>query len=141
MKHDIRLQVNGQRRNMAVESWGSVLEVLEEDFRLARTKEGCGIGECGACTVELGGKLVSACLVLALDADRKDIVTMEKETAGKPGFDPLMEAFIHPDAGARHANFASPGLNASTEVPTFCHLCPAHCSMLAIVQDGKVVDP
>ncbi len=140
MKHDIQLQVNGQRRDMAVESSRTLLDVLQEDFRLARTKEGCGIGECGACTVEMDGKFVSACLVLALDADRKDIVTMEKQTAGMPGFHPLMEAFIHPDEGARRTNFTSPDAKSSTEVPTFCHLCPAHCSMLAIVQDGKVVD-
>ena len=140
MKHDIQLQVNGQRRDMAVDSSRTLLDVLQEDFRFARTKEGCGIGECGACTVEMDGKFVSACLLLALDADRKDIVTMEKQTAGMPGFHPLMEAFIHPDEGARRTNFTSPGVKSSTEVPTFCHLCPAHCSMLAIVQDGKVVD-
>jgi anaerobic selenocysteine-containing dehydrogenase len=140
MKHDIQLQVNGQRRDMTVDASRTLLDVLQEDFRLARTKEGCGIGECGACTVEMDGKFVSACLLLALDADRKHIVTMEKQTAGMPGFHPLMEAFIHPDAGARRTNFASPGVKSSTEVPTFCHLCPAHCSMLAIVQDGKVVD-
>ncbi|OGA43433.1 MAG: hypothetical protein A3G25_12480 [Betaproteobacteria bacterium RIFCSPLOWO2_12_FULL_63_13] len=140
MKHDIQLQVNGQRRAMTVESTRTLLDVLEEDFRLARTKEGCGIGECGACTVEIDGNLSSACLVLAVDADQKNIVTMEKQTAGMPGFHPLMEAFIHPDDGARRTNFASPGVKSSAEVPTFCHLCPAHCSMLAIVEDGKVVD-
>lgn len=140
MKHDIQLQVNGQRRNIAVESSQTLLDVLQEDFRLARTKEGCGIGECGACTVQMDGKFVSACLLLAVDADRKDIVTMERQTEGTPGFSPLMEAFIHPDAGARRANFASPETESSAEVPTFCHLCPAHCSMLAIVQNGKVVD-
>src|SRR3990172_4905052 len=123
MKHDIQLQVNGRRRDMAVDASRTLVDVLQEDFRLARTKEGCGIGECGACTVEIDGNLSSACLVLAVDADQKNIVTMEKQTAGMPGFHPLMEAFIHPDDGARRTNFASPGVKSSAEVPTFCHLC------------------
>jgi anaerobic selenocysteine-containing dehydrogenase len=88
----------------------------------------------------MDGKLVSSCLVLAMDADGKDVVTMEKLTAGEPGFHPIMEAFIHPDQGARRTSFASPGAKTTTEIPTFCHLCPAHCSMNAIVQDGRVVD-
>ena len=140
MMHTTRLNVNGEVRELAVEPRRTLLDVLTEDYRLARTKEGCGIGECGACTVSMDGKLVNSCLVLAMDADRKDIVTMEKTTAGDSGFSPMMEAFIHPDQGARRASTASPGTKTSTEIPTFCHLCPAHCSMKAIVEDGRVVD-
>ena len=79
--------VDGERRAPGDRggSWRTLLEVLVEDFRLAKTKEGCSIGECGACTVAMDGKLVSSCLVLAVDADGKDIVTMEKLTAGEPG--------------------------------------------------------
>src|SRR3972149_3486895 len=81
---------------------------------------------------------------LGVDADGKDIVTMEKLPAGESGFSPLMEAFIHPDEGARrarHAGTASPpGTKTSTEIFTFCHLCAGHCSMKAIVEDGKLVD-
>jgi anaerobic selenocysteine-containing dehydrogenase len=140
MKHVTRLNVNGNAREMAVEPRQTLLDVLTEDFKLSRTKEGCGIGECGACTVYMDGKLVSSCLVLAMDADRKDIVTMEKFTAGDPGFSPTMESFIHPDQIARRANFGSVSAKTRSEVPTFCHLCPAHCSMNAIVEDGRVVD-
>ncbi len=140
MKHEIQMRVNGELRGMAVEPNGTLLDVLLGDFRLTRTKEGCSVGECGACTVSMDGKLVNSCLVLAVDADSKDIVTMEKLTAGEPGFHPLMEAFIHPDQGARQANFGSVVSKTSTEVFTFCHLCAAHCSMKAIVQDGKLVD-
>ncbi|MDP2605810.1 MAG: molybdopterin-dependent oxidoreductase [Deltaproteobacteria bacterium] len=139
MKHDIQLRVNGELRGMAVEPNGTLLNVLLEDFRLTRTKEGCSVGECGACTVSIDGKLVNSCLVLAVDADGKDIVTMEKSTTGDPGFSSKMEAFIHPDEGARQANFGVVG-TTSTEVFTFCHLCATHCSMKAIVQDGKLVD-
>jgi anaerobic selenocysteine-containing dehydrogenase len=140
MKQMTRLNVNGDAHDLAVEPNQTLLDVLTEDLRLSRTKEGCGIGECGACTVYMEGKLISSCLVLAMDADGKEIVTMEKFTAGHPGFSPTMEGFIHPDQLARRANFGSAGAQTRSEVPTFCHLCPAHCSMNAIVEDGRVVD-
>src|SRR3972149_2419780 len=143
-KYNVRLTVNGEVREMAGDPWRTLLEVLVEDFRLAKTKEGCSIGECGACTVSMEGKLVSACLLLAVDAHDKDIVTMEKLTAGQSGFNPTMEAFIHPDDGARrarHTGTASPaGTKTSTEIFTFCHLFPGHCSMKAIVEAGRLVD-
>src|SRR3990167_1424320 len=109
MKYTTRLHVNGQLREMAVDPSRTLLEVLVEDFRIARTKEGCSVGECGSCTVSMDGKLVNSCLLLAVDADGKDITTMEKLTAGERGFHPLMEAFIHPDQGARQANYGSVG--------------------------------
>ncbi len=141
---DIRLKVNGEVRALSVEPWRTLLDALVENFKLPKTKEGCGIGECGACTVVMDGKMVSACLVLAVDADGKDIVTMEKLTAGECGFNSLMEAFIHPDEGARrarHTGTASPsGTKTSIEIFTFCHLCAGHCSMKAIVEEGKLVD-
>ncbi|MGD0023263.1 MAG: molybdopterin-dependent oxidoreductase [Xanthobacteraceae bacterium] len=140
MKHKTRFTVNGEVRELAVESSRTLLDVLIEDFRLAKTKEGCSIGECGACSVMMDGKLVSSCLVLAADASGKDIVTMEKVTAGETRFHPAMEAFIHPDEGARRTSFASPGAGTREEVFTFCHLCAGHCSMKAIVEDGRVVD-
>src|SRR3989304_3275836 len=108
-KFKVRLTVNGEQREFAVDPWRTLLGVLVEDFRLAKTKEGCSIGECGACTVAMDSKLVSSCLVLAVDADGKDIVTMEKLTAGESRFNPLMEAFIHPDEGARRAVRADQG--------------------------------
>jgi aerobic-type carbon monoxide dehydrogenase small subunit (CoxS/CutS family) len=98
MKHDIQLRVNGELRGMAVEPNGTLLNVLLEDFRLTRTKEGCSVGECGACTVSIDGKLVNSCLVLAVDADGKDIVTMEKSTTGDPGFSSKMD--LHPSTRA-----------------------------------------
>ena len=139
-KFQIRLSINGEVREMSVEASRTLLEVLVEDFRLSKTKEGCSIGECGACTVAMDGKLVSSCLLLAVDAHGKDIVTMEKLTTGDPGFSPMMEAFIHPDKGARRTNFGSSGAGTSTVIPTFCHVCATHCSINVVVEDGKVVD-
>ena len=139
MKHAIRLKVNGEVRDITVDSRRTLLDVLLREFRLSRTKEGCGVGECGSCAVSMGRKTVSSCLVLAVDADGQDIVTMEKLVGG-PGFNTMMEAFIHPDQGALRATLASPGTKASTGVYTYCHVCPAHCSVKAIVEDGHVVD-
>ncbi|MCC6475021.1 MAG: molybdopterin-dependent oxidoreductase [Burkholderiales bacterium] len=140
----IRLNVNGVSRDMEVAPWRTLLDVLVEDFRLAKTKEGCSIGECGACTVSMDGKLVCSCLVQAVEAHGRNVVTMEKLTGGETGFSPMREAFIHPDQGARRARAGeathSPGTKDSKAVFTFCHLCAGHCSMKAIVEDGRVVD-
>ncbi len=149
MQHSVRLKVNGEVRDMSVGSTRTLLDVLQEDFRLSRTKEGCGVGECGSCTVAVEGKLVNSCLVLAVDADGKDVVTMER-LGSEPRFTSMMEAFQHPDQGAWRARAGAfpivngggpdPGTKNSTAVFTFCHLCPSHCSMKAIVEDDKVVD-
>ena len=139
MKHNIRLKVNGEVREMAVDSSRTLLDVLTEDYRIAKTKEGCGVGECGSCTVSIDKKLVNSCLVLALDADGRDVLTME-QLGNEPGFTSIMEAFQHPDQGEWRAGAAAPGTNPSEDVFTFCHLCPGHCSMKAIVEDDKVVD-
>lgn len=137
MKHTITLKVNGETRRIDVEPWQTLLDVLRQEFRFAKTKEGCGVGECGSCTVSMDRKTINSCLVLAVDADGKEIVTLEGLTQDT-GFHPLMEAFI--DQGAMRASFASPGKKTRHEYFTFCHLCCGHCSVKAIVEDGKVVD-
>lgn len=139
MSQKIRLNVNGETREVAVEPWQTLLDVLLDEFRLTRTKEGCGVGECGSCAVSIDKKIVSSCLILAMDADGKDILTMDG-LVNKPGFNALMEAFIHPDQGAMRVSNAPPGTKPTAEVPTFCHLCPGHCSVKAIVEEGRVVD-
>src|SRR3989304_3214636 len=113
-RHTIRLDINGERRVRQVDPWRTLLDVLVEDFRLAKTKEGCSIGECGACTVSMDGKLVCSCLVQAVDADGRAIVTMEKLTAGESGFSSLRESFIHPDEGARRARHTADAVAPGT---------------------------
>ncbi len=139
MKHQIQLNVNGEVRTIAVEPTQTLLDVLREEFRYARTKEGCGIGECGACSVSLDNKMVPSCMVLAVDADGKRVVTLEG-LSRDPAFEPVMEAFMHPQQGAMHASHARPGTKERREVFTFCHVCPGHCSIRAIVEEGKVID-
>lgn len=137
MKHHITLKINGETHQIEVEPWQTLLDVLRNRFKFSRTKEGCGVGECGSCTVSMDRRTVNSCLVLAVDADGKDIVTLEG-MSGETEFHPLMEAFI--DQGAMRASFASPGKKPRHEFFTFCHVCPGHCSVKAIVEEGKVVD-
>ncbi len=139
MKHRIQLTVNGELRELEIEPWQTLLDVLRDEFKFPRTKEGCGVGECGSCAVSMDKKIITACLVLAVDADGKEIFTMEG-LSDESDFNPLMEAFIHAKKGAMRATTATPGTKTSQEVFTFCHICAGHCSVKAIVQDGKVVD-
>ncbi len=139
MQYQIQLTVNGEHRKISVNPWQTLLDVLRYEFKFVRTKEGCGVGECGSCAVSIDRKIVPSCLVLAVEADKKNIITLEGLTQ-EAGFQPVMEAFIHSEGGAMQASLASPGTKTIQEVFTFCHLCCGHCSVKAIVEDGKVVD-
>jgi anaerobic selenocysteine-containing dehydrogenase len=138
MKHQIRLTVNGESRDVSVETTQTLLDVLRDHFKFIRTKEGCGIGECGACAVSLDKKIVPACMVLALDADNKHVITMEGLQASQ--FGPVTASLMNPQEGALHASCSAPGTKSRRQVFSFCHVCPGHCSISVIVEDGKVVD-
>jgi len=73
----LALEVNGEPRTVEVSPWKRLLDVLREDLRLTGTKEGCGEGECGACTVMLDGEAVNSCLVAAGQCDARRITTVE----------------------------------------------------------------
>jgi carbon-monoxide dehydrogenase small subunit len=73
----LALEVNGEPRTIDVSPWKRLLDVLREDLRLTGTKEGCGEGECGACTVELDGEAVNSCLVAAGQCDGRRVTTVE----------------------------------------------------------------
>ena len=73
----IALEVNGEQRTVECSPWRRLLDVLREDLRLTGTKEGCGEGECGACTVLLNGESVKSCTVLGVQADGCEITTIE----------------------------------------------------------------
>jgi len=105
--HEISLTVNGQVERATVAAGMTLLELLRDRLHLTGTKEGCGIGECGACTVLLDGLPVTACLVLAVETDGCDVRTIEGEaTAGR--LSALQQAFI--DAGAIQCGFCTPGM-------------------------------
>src|SRR6266567_2918165 len=73
----VRFLVNGKTHEVETYAMARLLDVLREDLRLTGVKEGCGEGECGACSVLIGGELVNSCLVPALQADGETIVTIE----------------------------------------------------------------
>jgi len=107
LKRLIELKVNGESYDVAVEPRRTLLEVLREQLGLTGTKEGCDAGDCGTCTVLLDGKPVPSCLVLAIDAQGKDIVTIEGLASGSE-LHPIQKAFV--DYGAIQCGFCSPGV-------------------------------
>jgi carbon-monoxide dehydrogenase small subunit len=107
MKHPIRLTVNGDGYEFSVESKKTLLDFLREDLELTGTKRGCDNGECGACTVLLNGRPVNACLVLAVEADGQEVLTIEGLADGTH-LHPLQESFLH--HGAVQCGYCTPGM-------------------------------
>ncbi len=103
----IRLRVNGEDYELLIPPNKTLLEVLREDLALTGTKEGCEDGTCGACTVLLDGKPVRSCLVLAVEAEGKEILTIEGLSKGEE-LHPLQEAFVN--YGAVQCGFCTPGM-------------------------------
>jgi carbon-monoxide dehydrogenase small subunit len=103
----IDLTVNGRPRSVQVYPMARLLDVLREDLELPGTKEGCGEGECGACSVILDGQLVNSCLVPAVQAQGAEILTIEGLAAGDE-LHPLQGAFIRHN-GAQ-CGFCTPGM-------------------------------
>lgn len=93
MKRVIRMEVNGASRELEVEPWRTLLDAVREDLDLTGAKLGCDIQVCGACTLLLDGKPVSACSVLAVDADGRRVTTVEGLADGDR-LHPLQEAFL-----------------------------------------------
>ena len=103
----IELHVNGEIHEVAVKSNDTLLDVLRERLGFVGTKEGCGVGECGACTVLMNGRPVLSCLILALDAVGSDITTIEGLAQGED-LDPVQQAFV--EHGAVQCGFCTPGM-------------------------------
>jgi carbon-monoxide dehydrogenase small subunit len=102
----IELTVNGRPRVLQVSPHHTLLEVLRDDLGLTGTKECCLVGECGACTVRLDGRIVDSCLVLAVEADGCAVTTIEG-LAPAGDLSPLQAAFL--DRGAVQCGFCIPG--------------------------------
>ncbi len=103
----IRLRVNGEEREVEAYPMQRLLDVLREELRLTGTKEGCGEGECGACSVFLDGALVNSCLVAAAQAAGSDVVTIEGLAAGDQ-LHAMQQAFI--DCGGAQCGICTPGM-------------------------------
>ncbi len=107
MKEKIHINVNGEEVFVEVEPNKTLLWLLREELELTGTKEGCGAGECGACTVILNGKAVNSCLVMALEADGGYVQTIEGE-AKNGNLSKLQEAFIKHNG--LQCGFCTPGM-------------------------------
>ena len=103
----IELTINGKKRKVETTPSTRLLDLIRDDLHLTGTKEGCGKGECGACTVIMNGELVTSCLILAPQADGADITTIEGVGDGE-NLDPVQEAFI--ETGAVQCGFCTPGM-------------------------------
>jgi carbon-monoxide dehydrogenase small subunit len=99
--------VNGKRRRVSVPPMKRLLDVLREECRLPGTKEGCGEGECGACTVLIDGRTVNSCLVPAVQADGATILTVEGLARG-PKLTALQQAFV--EMGGAQCGICTPGI-------------------------------
>ena len=103
----LKLKVNSKNYNIDVDPSKRLLDVLRDDLKLTGTKEGCGEGECGACTVIMDDKAVNSCLVLAIQARECELITIEGlEKDGE--LDELQKAFIK--KGAVQCGFCTPGM-------------------------------
>ena len=113
MKQLIELSVNGEAYELAVEPQTTLLEVLRDYLGLTGTKEACGTGECGSCTVLIEGKPILSCLALAVDYPNKEIITIEGLSQGEK-LTPVQQAFV--DCGAVQCGFCTPGMILSASV-------------------------
>ena len=107
MKRIIRLTVNDEKYEVAVEPNQTLVETLRDELGLTGTKQGCGVGDCGSCTVIMDGKPVNSCLVLAVQANGKSILTIEGLETDQ-GLHPLQQAFV--EKGAIQCGFCTPGM-------------------------------
>jgi aerobic carbon-monoxide dehydrogenase small subunit len=113
LKKEIVLKVNGIEYQLKVDTHKTLSKVLREDLNLTGTKEGCGVGECGACTVIVDGKSINSCLAFAVDMENKEIETIEG-LAPKPGdLHSIQKAFL--DHGAIQCGFCTSGMILSTK--------------------------
>ena len=103
----IEITINGKKRKVETATSTRLLDLIRDDLHLTGTKEGCGKGECGACTVIMNGELIASCLVLAPQADGAVITTIEGVGDDKY-MDPVQEAFI--ETGAVQCGFCTPGM-------------------------------
>ncbi|MBD8708339.1 MULTISPECIES: (2Fe-2S)-binding protein [unclassified Pseudomonas] len=95
--HSIALTLNGQTRQVDVQPWTTLLDMLREQLDLVGTKKGCDHGQCGACTVLRDGKRINACLTLAIMCDGAELTTIEGLANGDT-LHPMQQAFIKHDA-------------------------------------------
>jgi carbon-monoxide dehydrogenase small subunit len=111
-KHRIQITVNQEEYDLLVHPDRTLLDLLRYDLGLTGTKEGCDEGDCGACTVIVNSKVVTSCLVLAVEVDGAAITTIEGLHQGDE-LHPIQQAFV--DSGAVQCGFCIPGMILTTK--------------------------
>lgn len=107
----VTINVNGKDYTREIDPMMRLIDFLRDEIKLKGTKEGCGEGECGACTVILDGETVNSCIVLAAAVDGAEIITIEG-VSGK-GLHPIQQAFL--EVGAVQCGYCIPGMVLSTK--------------------------
>jgi len=113
MSRDISFTFNGNSLTMTVEDHWTLLHLIREELGYTGTKEGCGSGECGACTVIVNGDAVNACLYLAAGIEGKELVTIEGLASADGTLHPIQKAFV--ENGGIQCGFCSPGMILSAK--------------------------
>lgn len=108
---EVTMEINGIRYKRNINTMMRLIDFLRDEIKLKGTKEGCGEGECGACTVILDGKTVNSCLLLAATLDGSEIITIEG--ISNDGIHPIQEAFM--EVGAVQCGYCTPGMILSAK--------------------------
>ena len=108
MKQVLSFTLNGDRMETEIESHWTLLHLLRNHLGLTGTKEGCGKGECGACTVIVDGKAVNACLYPAMELEGKEVLTIEGLADAEGSLHPVQKALM--EHGAVQCGFCTPGM-------------------------------
>jgi xanthine dehydrogenase YagT iron-sulfur-binding subunit len=122
-KISVALTINGQKRQLEVAPWTTLLDALRDHLDLTGTKKGCDHGQCGACTVLVDGRRINSCLTLAVMKDGAEVVTIEGLATGD-ALHPLQQAFI--DHDAFQCGYCTPG---------------QICSAVGLIAEGKAETP
>jgi aerobic carbon-monoxide dehydrogenase small subunit len=112
MPYPLHIILNGKPIDLQIEPHLTLLQVLRDQLMLTGTKEACGTGDCGACTVLVDGQPICSCLKLAVEVEGREILTVEG-LGTEDALDPLQQAFI--DAGALQCGFCTPGMLLSAK--------------------------
>jgi aerobic carbon-monoxide dehydrogenase small subunit len=112
MKKMITLKVNDREHDLVIPVNRTLTQVLRENLKLTGTKQGCEIGDCGSCTVLMDGQPVNSCLLLAVEAEGHEILTIEG-LSGEGKLHPLQQAFV--EHGSIQCGFCSPGMILSAK--------------------------
>jgi carbon-monoxide dehydrogenase small subunit len=108
MNKSINFTLNGEEKSLKVPINMTLLDLIRKEFELTGTKRGCDEGDCGACTILMNAKPVSSCIMLAIEADGKEIITIEGLKSDNGELHPVQQAFV--EVGAIQCGFCTPGM-------------------------------